>query len=530
MPVLLALGCAVQQKPQGGPRDVSPPKLLKATPANQTHNFSAKQIVLEFDEYYKLSNQFQEITVFPAPDRMPEYNIRKKNLVINLKDTLQKNTTYVINFGKAIADVNEGNILKNFTYVFSTGNHIDSLGMTGTVINTLTQQKEKDATVMLFTPHQDSLLFGKKKPSIYATTDTAGNFSLGNLKEGIYKIYALKEQSTDKIYNNDNELIAFTKKPINLLHDTSGVQLKLFKQVPTKFRFVDRKFDTDGKMFFTFNKPLDKPSVHIIYPQGLDEQKIVEINKTRDTVMIYSKNMDFDSVRVAFFDNNKPVDTTSLRKGRKEAFQRPVVINYGLSKISSLKPGTDLRLYTTTPIATYDAALINLKEDSAVVNFTIAKDTGSMKNFFLKYRWKQKVAYTLTINEGAFTGLFGDRNKKQTRKFTIDNPENYSTLSFKITVPDTAKSYIVELLNDQNVPLRSDRITKNTTLTYRNYYTGKFLLRVVYDDNRNGKWDAGSIKNNTQPESIWVDEKPFILRPNWELVEDVTIPKEVISP
>src|ERR1700761_2403264 len=157
--ILIISGCANRQLPQGGPRDHDPPKLLKASPANQTRFFKAKTIQLDFDEYFKLNNIYTEISMSPTPAKLPEYKTKGRSLVINLKDTLEANTTYVINFGKSIADVNEGNILKNFTYVFSTGAHIDSLSLSGNVINSLTGEKEKDATVMLFSLKQDSLLF-----------------------------------------------------------------------------------------------------------------------------------------------------------------------------------------------------------------------------------------------------------------------------------------------------------------------------------------------------------------------------------
>ena len=172
-------GCASMQKPQGGPRDRTPPKLLKATPPNMTRNFKDKQIKLDFDEYFSLKNPFQEINMSPATEKVPNYKVSKKSIIIDFKDSLQKNTTYVINFGKAIADVDEGNVLKNFTYVFSTGAHIDSLSISGRVSNTLTGDRDKDAVVMLFSLKQDSMLFGKKKPTIYASVDSAGNFALG---------------------------------------------------------------------------------------------------------------------------------------------------------------------------------------------------------------------------------------------------------------------------------------------------------------------------------------------------------------
>jgi hypothetical protein len=452
-------------------------------------------------------------------------------LVIELKDTLQKNTTYVINFGKAIGDVNENNILKNFTYVFSSGNHIDSLTMAGTVTNNETEQKEKDATVMLFTLKQDSLLFGKKKPSLYTTTDSAGNFKISNLKEGVYKIYALKEKSPDKIYDNDDELIAFSNHVINFTHDTSTINLKLFKQTPTKFRIVEKIFQPDGSMRFIFNKPLTSPSIKILYPDGFDAQKIVDVSNTKDTIVVYSKNMDFDSIRFALYDNNKPLDTTYLRKGRKESFTRNLAFRYGTTQSNELRKGTDLKVYTNIPIENFEPVLMGLKEDSNLVKFTVTKDTGSAgKVLNVKYPWKQKAEYQLVLKEGAITDIYGDKNKLQAKKFFIATADSYTNLTLKINVPDTAINYVVELLNEQGKPIRSDVIKQKATLTYRNIYVGKFRLRVVYDDNKNGKWDSGSIKENRQPENIWAYSKVFILRPNWDTEETVDVPREIISP
>ena len=528
--ILVIFSCAVQQRPQGGPKDVDPPKLLKATPANSTRNFKAQEIRLDFDEYFKLNNQYSEISVFPAPEKNPDYKKHGKTLIIDLKDTLLKNTTYVINFGKAIGDVNENNIVKNFTYVFSTGNHIDSLTMSGTVTNNETGLKEKDATVMIFTLKQDSLLFGKKKPSLYTTTDSVGNFRITNLKEGVYKIYALKEKTPDKIYDADDELIAFSTRLINFTKDTSNIMLRLFRQTPAKFR-VDRKFLTDGSMQFIFNKALTKPSIKIIYPDGLDAQKIVETSKTKDTLTVYSKNMDFDSVRFAIYDNNKIVDTTYLRKLRKESYTRNLTFRYGITLASQLKTGSDLKVYANMPIDNFEPALIALKEDSTVVKYTISKDTGAAsKVLSIKYPWKAKASYQLVMQDAAVTDIYGDKSKQQTKKFNITPPDAYTNLAITVTVPVPGKSYVVELLDEHGVAIRSDIIKQKSVLSYRNIYVGKFTLRAVYDNNNNGKWDSGSIQENRQPESIWVYNKQFILRPNWDTEETVEIPKEVVLP
>jgi hypothetical protein len=530
--ILLLSGCAAQQQPQGGPRDVTPPVLVKAAPGNKTRNFAGKEINLEFDEFIKLSNSYQEITMSPAMEKQPEYTANKKKLRIQLKDTLQKNTTYVINFGKAIQDVNESNVMKNFTYVFSTGPHIDSLSISGTVTNTLTQEKEKDITVMIFPLKQDSLLFGKKKPAIFTTTDSSGNFSLNNLHEDKYRIYALKEASPNKIFDNDNELIAFLKKPINLKTDTSNIKLNLFKQNPEKFRFSEKRFDIDGKMLFIFNKALLNPSLKVLYPADINDQKYVEFSKTKDTASVFVKYMNFDSIRVAVYDNGKPVDTTFLKKQLKETFTRVFQFKYNISN-EKLKPGNDLKIYSNLPIDNIDASQITLKEDSIGLgssDYTLQKDTGGVKSLTLKYRWRQNAKYELVFAAGAFTDIYGNKNKYSFKRFIVDKPENYSSLTLKVTVPDTSRAYVVELLNEQKVVLQSDPITKNKSVAYKGILTGKYIVRVIYDENRNGKWDSGNVHLKKQPENIWINEKEIVLRPNWEAEEPIVVPKEPITP
>jgi hypothetical protein len=530
MAVLVIAGCASIQKPMGGPRDRTPPKLLLATPLNQTRNFKATQIKLDFDEYFKLTSQYQEITISPAMDKAPEYKTKGKSLIIDFKDTLQKNTTYVITFGKAIVDVNESNILKNFTYVFSTGPHIDSLSISGTVMNTQTQQKEKDATVMLFTLAQDSLLFGKKKPSIYATTDSSGNFSLNNLHDGVYRIYALKEAAPNKIFDNEAELIAFLNNPIRLNKDTSNIQLTLFKQSAEKFRVIDKKFMTpDGTMFFSLNTPLTQPEVRINYPAALNDQKLVDFSKNKDTAMVYMRSMDFDSISVSFIDKGQILDTVFLRKGRKETFKSTVNLTYNITADNLLKPGNDLNITSNTPIESFDVSRIILLEDSVNrTNFTLTKDPANPKKFALKYRWRQLAKYQLTFNEGSFVNIYGERNKILAKKFTIDKTENYGTINLKVTLPDTARSYVLELVNEQKAIVKTDVVKKNTTIIYKNFIAGKYQIRVTYDNNNNGRWDSGNVRRKIYPENIIQIPTTFTVTPNWERNEAIEIPKEVV--
>jgi hypothetical protein len=502
--------------------------LLKASPPNMTRFFKGKVIKLDFDEYFKITNPYSEISMSPTPSKLPEYKRENKSIVITLKDSLEKNTTYVINFGKAIADVNEGNILKNFTYVFSTGAHIDSLSISGRVYNTQTGEREKDATILLFTLPQDSLMFGKKKPTIYTSTDTSGNFVLANLHPDKYRIYAIKQATPTKIYNNDRDLIAFSTRIINLTKDTSNVRLKLFLATPDKIRIVEKKFfDLDGSLYFVFNKSLDNPTVKINYPPNFDQYKIVDFSKTKDTARIFMKNMDFDSISVSFLDNGKPLDTLSKHKGRKESFTRILNFKYDLSPDRKLKPGRQFTITADFPIQSFDQSLITIKEDSTEIsNFNLVQDSIDSKKFYVQYRWKQNSTYTFAINGDAFTDIYGDKNKATHVLFVVDKPENYSLLTLTVTVPDTGKSYIVQLENDKKQVLKTDIIHKNAVINYKDYVNGKYYVSVVYDDNNNGKWDSGNVRLKRQPETIWVDPEIITLRPNWEQQTALKVPKE----
>jgi uncharacterized protein (DUF2141 family) len=529
--VFLIWGCASIQRPQGGPRDRTAPKLLKALPANKTRRFAAKEIQLDFDEYFKLTNPYSEISISPAFDKAPEYVAKGRSLIIKLNDSLAKNTTYVFNFGKALADVNESNVLKNFTYVFTTGDQIDSLSITGKVNNTITAQPEKEATVMIFPVSRDTAFFGKKKPAIYTTTDSSGNFALNNLHEGEYTIYALKETSPDKIYNNDTELIAFLKNPVNVKSDVTGIELNLFKQVPEKFRVSSKKFDSDGKISLVFNKPLANPSIKVNSPAEFDNQKIVEFSRSRDSSTIFFRKMDFDELKLQINDNGNFVDTITLRKGKNESFKRNLTLGYNINIDNKLRPGSDLLMTATFPLETYDISKIKLLEDSIPVNnANITKDPNNLRKLILKHRWKQNTRYELSVAEEALTDIYGDKNKELTKRFLVDKPENYGTLTLKVTVPDTSKFYIIEVLDSKKTVMQSDVISKNSSIVYKNFFTGKYVVRVTYDDNKNRKADSGNVRTKSYAEKTWYNDKEFTLRPNWEMEETLTIPKEESAP
>ncbi|MFA6944650.1 MAG: Ig-like domain-containing protein [Pedobacter sp.] len=516
-------GCASMQSPTGGPKDSLPPGIVSEFPKNYTKNFTAKRIEIEFNEFVKLSNEFTEISISPAMDLPPAYKVKKENLIIEFKQELEKNTTYTINFGKAIADVNESNILKNYSYVFSTGNEIDSLSISGSVINSLTKEKLKEVTVFILPISQDSL-FGKKRASIFNITDTAGTFKLSNLREDTYNVYALLEQGGDRIYNGQNEEIGFLSKPLKLNKDTSGLVLQVFKETPSVFMVKDRRIEGDGRITLIFNKPVNEPSLRIIEPANLDKDKTVEFNTKRDSATIWLPELTFDSINVVINSSGKGLDTITLRRNKRDSYVQSLIAVDNLTG-TKIRPGSELTFLFSSPIKSYQVQQISLLEDSIPVKgMQILKDPNSLRRYSIKYPWKLKKQYILKLSENAFTDILSNKSKIYNRKFELDTDDNYGSISIKVNVPDTAKTYLVQWLNEKRDVLKQNSLRENTVLNFIRYPTAKYYIRIIYDENNNGEWDTGNLKTGNQPEKTWNFEKSISLRPNWDLEENIVIP------
>ena len=512
------------KNPEGGPRDTTPPKVLKSEPKNLSTNFSAKKITIDFDEYIKLTNEFKEFSISPEQEKPPILKAKLKRLEITLQDSLEKNTTYTLNFGKAITDINEGNAIKNFSYVFSTGSTLDSLSITGSVKNALTGQPEIDAVVLAIPLPRDSI-FGKKKPSIYTTTDSSGNFRLSNLKKDTYKMYALKEKSGDKIYQQVNDEVGFIKDPIVLTKNIDSLRFTIFKELATVFRIIDRKLNNDGSITMNFNQNLRKPEITIIDPLPVDQGKKVQFNKTNDSVRVWLGDLSFDSVKVAVKDEGKSLDTVKFTRGKKDTYTRNIAAGDNIEG-GLLNPNKDLHLSFNFPIEKIDLTKIALLEDSIPrKGFSMVKDSLHILDYTFKYPWKKNEKYILQFNDGALTAIFNAKNKEITKNFSLGNPDDYGTLTLKVEVPDTTKNYVLEIVNEKkDVVISSERIYKNTSVVFSNYRAGIYFARIVYDENKNGIWDTGNVKEGTQPEKIWYNKQELSIKANWDRSEVVKIP------
>lgn len=223
-------GCANIVPPGGGFRDSLPPLLTKASPRDSTKNFEGNKINLSFDEFIQVDNFEQNVLVSPVPRRTPGATYKLNTISIRLRDSLEANTTYTINFGDAIKDVNEGNVMKNFSYVFATGPTIDSLSFSGNVILAESGKIDSTLIVMLHTKSEDSVV-RKERPRYMTRLDGKGYFIFRNLPSDTFYVYALKDESRTMLYQNNKLLFAFADSAVVVQENTPGKTLYAYEGV-----------------------------------------------------------------------------------------------------------------------------------------------------------------------------------------------------------------------------------------------------------------------------------------------------------
>ncbi|MEO8583327.1 MAG: Ig-like domain-containing domain, partial [Flavitalea sp.] len=230
--VTVPSGCASIVPPLGGPRDSLPPVLLNANPVDSTLHFTNKKVVLTFDEFIQLENVQQNLIVSPTPKINPIIDAKLRVVTINIKDTLQPNTTYSFNFGNSLKDVNEGNTLKNFTYLLSTGSYLDSLHLSGKVIIAETGKVDTTIIVMLYNQLNDSAVV-KEKPRYITRIDSLGNFKFNNLAPATYAVYAIKDEAGARRYLSKTALFAFADSTVSSASQKSDIMLYAFEENDT---------------------------------------------------------------------------------------------------------------------------------------------------------------------------------------------------------------------------------------------------------------------------------------------------------
>ena len=314
--LLLLAACASIGTPDGGPYDETPPVFLHSTPAANSLNNKEQNIVLEFDEFIKLQNAYEKIVVSPPQIQQPEIKASGKRITIELFDSLKPNTTYTVDFNDAVVDNNEGNPLEAFSYVFSTGDIVDTLGISGTVLNAEDLEPIKGIIVGIHSDLSDTII-SKKPFERVSRTDSRGRFNMRGLAPGKYRLYALADANGNFIYDQKSEKIAYFDSLImpyatsawrndTVWHDSLTIdtirRIKYTRLQPDDI--VLRAFNVPLKQQYLVKNPREKHNSFKLFfaapldtlPQidGLnfntDDAFVVESNATKDTLVYWLKD------------------------------------------------------------------------------------------------------------------------------------------------------------------------------------------------------------------------------------------------
>ncbi|RPH31168.1 MAG: hypothetical protein EHM93_14780 [Bacteroidales bacterium] len=551
--------CAKIVSPTGGPKDSLAPVLIRSVPAMNAVNFKGEKLTLTFDEYIQLKDIQKKLAISPPMTKKPEFIQRGKSLEIKLKEPLKENTTYTVYFADAITDNNEGNPLKNFVYAFSTGDIIDSLAVSGILINCFTLKPEENIFVMLYDEQNDSLPI-KALPRYLTRTDKNGFFIFNNLQANDYKVFALNDNNSNYKFDQVTEDIAFLndtlksellKNPSNL--DTSRlakrvINLYLFKENSRVQALTGFSRDQRRKLSLAFTKkPEGKITLNPLNFKTDSSWFIQEYNPPQDSLIYWITNdrvnaLDTLKMEVSYFktdslQNLQPkLDTikwiysekeeSRRRKGNKEDEKVKKVflkVNYSVRNEQVVSPTTPIELSFPEPLKSLNDSLLTIYNhiDSSKVNsIKIFKDTLNPRIYRINYPWNSDITYGLKVLPGAFTSLNGLSNDTLKLKFKGANPESFGVLN--ITLLNFRNAAIIELLSekrDRVIDRKTAQLGEKVSFTFIN--PGKYSLRFIEDSNKNGIWDTGWYLKGIQPEKVYYYEEGkykgiLNIRANWE--------------
>lgn len=572
--VVMLYSCASIGRPDGGPYDETPPRFIGSTPAAGALNNQRTKVSLLFDEFIKLEKATEKVVVSPPQVQQPEIKASGKRIQVNLLDSLKANTTYTIDFSDAIVDNNEGNPLGNFTFTFSTGTQIDTMEVSGTVLDASNLEPIKGILVGLHSNLNDSA-FTKLPFDRVARTDSRGRFSIRGVAPGKYHIYGLMDADQTFTFNQKSEVIAFNDSLIiprmeerirmdtawvdSLTYDTiverkymhylpDDLILRAFKEfnysqylikserlVPQKFTFYFagqadtlptlKGLNFDERDAFVIEKNPRNDTIHYwVKDSLLFKQDTLAISLTylyTDTLnQLVSRTDTLNLVSKQKYKKEEPEKKKKKKKKDEEDEPEPtkfLPVNVGAP--SSMDVYGSISLTFDEPIARFDSAAIHLKEKVDTlwkdIPFEFEQDSLNLKRFNLYYDWEPGNEYEFSVDSTAFHGIYGLFTDKIKQGFKVRKLEEYASITFLVTGADSTA--FVELLDAQDKVVRRRRLTDGGYADFYFLNPGKYCARLVNDRNGNGIWDTGNFEKGEQPEEVYYYNMILEPKANWDL-------------
>lgn len=555
---LIINGCANAVSPTGGPKDEIPPVVLGTSPDNFSKNFSGKTINVTFDEFVTLDNASKNILISPPQKKSPTYRLNGKTLLIRFEDNLKPETTYSINFGNAIKDLHEGNILKDYVFVFSTGENIDTLSLAGKAISAQTLKPAEDFFVFLYSDDNDTVKLDSLPycvvPNYMTKTNKKGEFAFSGLADKEYLLFAIKDVNSNMLFDLPNEEIGYYPEmvkpqyiPVNQFvidtatkdsvvmkpapFDTTKYNLNTFVQEDSIQKILKKETFDDGVLRFAFRYPADNVSIG---PKDElpDSIKIMKVfSEKRDTVSLYVMP-EIDSLWICINYDTIIKDTThyslKMRKAvkpnkRKKNEEEVVVKRLNIKDNAAgnkLKPNQQLILSFNDPVV--DVAMRD------TMWFITAKDTiyndlrfTKVDEYGFKYKveknFKPEEKYQIIIPDSVFFGFRGLTNDTLKLNFSVPELAQYGNIYLTVEVPENVPQIIVDLLDTKDKLIDKQIITKTQEVVFEYLDAGKYKLRATYDMDANGEWSPGNFKHKIQPEKIVFYKTELDVKANWDI-------------
>lgn len=561
--------CANIGSPNGGPYDETPPKFVSSTPVPNQINYTGKKIEILFDELIQIEKPSENVIITPPQMELPVIRSAGKKAVIELKDTLKPNTTYTIDFTNSISDNNEKNVFENFSFAFSTGDIIDTLEVSGVLLNAENLEPMPGITIGLHNNLEDSAFV--KLPFVRTSrTNDKGQFTIRNITPGTYHIFALNDVNRDYKFDQPGEDIAFLDSVIvpsfelttrqdttwkdSLTIDTirtvgytrffpDNIELRLFKEKFERQYMV--KPERPDEKYFTlrFNTKLDTVPVPVPINFTPEDSTWYFVQQTeggtavnywladstvwkQDTLQVQVSYPKSDSLNIL----RPQTDTVQLvlrrrpaekKKKKKKDEPDPIVfLGMQVDAPSSMDLFDTISVTFNEPVLDINKEMFFLdqKIDTVwnTVDFDFFPDSTNSLNYFIRRPWKYGEEYRIEVDSAAIHSLYGKWNDFFTGEFKIKKEDEYGYLYLNINGVDTTA--FVELLSSGDAPVRKAKV-KDGGVLFMDLKPDKYYARIVIDTNGNGVWDTGNYIEKRQPEEVYYSPKMYEIMQNWQVEE-----------
>ena len=533
--------------PSGGPKDTIPPVITELYPEPGAVGVPVEktQLKMTFNEYVVVKDA-KSLYLSPPMEKAPKYKIKGKSVIVYFEEPLDSNRTYTLDVTNALADNNEGNMYPGYTMVFSTGNTIDSMLVTGIVQDCNTLKPLKGATVMLYKDQADSAIF-LHRPDAAVKTDEWGFFCLRNIQDTVYRMYAIIDENNNNKYEAETEKIAFIDsliRPVVVVNDSlpevlkydmkdtvhclarkQEYELNVFKEITSKQLIENKERVGDRTAYITFMSPYAQ--VDSIWIKGVPDDKLItQFNLIRDSLEIWVN--DPAPQPDTLFLNVKYMKTDTL--GMLNSFVEEIKLanpKKGVAKTSrkDIKHEDTTAVYTVTaepetveqygfvfefkyPVVetAFDSLTfryLNPKQQEFKVSYTVVQDSLNLRKYILRpdVEMLPGYEYFLKVPHRKFKDINGYYNDSTEVKVVLPNDDKLSSIS--LVLSNVENKYIIDLLNEKrDKVLRQYIIDKNTVLDFPYLKAGKYSIRITEDLNGNNLVDTGNLLEHKMPEKV----------------------------